>query len=151
MSIETTLNLTRDDKRALKETAYMLGITVSMLVSRLMNRVLHEKYAGKLFSRVKYQKRREKGELTKLHICLRPDAYEGFIDLRKVLKLSVSFVVSIAIKKFLIEIIDASINDKNTDKYSLPYFYIVKNFDGIHYFLLIRGIPAQKHLERLLL
>jgi hypothetical protein len=149
MPIETTLNLTEERINMIKKSAMTMKLPVGAIMSLLINRVIGSKAAARTFARVRYQKRPDGGKWKRLHVSLRPDAYEGCVDLRKLLKLSVSYIISMALDEYIVEILDNISTD--ADNYTPPYFFISKNTDGIQYFLIIRGIPAQKHINNLLL
>jgi hypothetical protein len=151
MIVETSVNLSSALVDLLKKTAAHLGISVSRLVTVLLNKVTMDDTLVVMFSRVRYQKRDPGDTWRQLHLYLRKDAYEGGLDLRKVRKLSVSFVIALAVKQYLKDIILEYKQNKSTDNSTPPYIFISKTFDGIQYFLIIRGIPRKKHLQNLLL
>jgi hypothetical protein len=144
MLIETTINIHIDILNRLSRAGQVSGYSKRDIISMLMRRYSFDNTRPPiLWSRVKYQKRDVKGNWQRLHLVLNPDEYEYFLDLRKVLKLSVSGCIAYAVDKFLDEILN------KIKKFSDNYRY--KNYtfsgiivDGIICWILYWGIP--KHL-----
>lgn len=92
------------------------------------------------WSRVRYQKRDETGNWRHLHLTLRPDEYEFFLDLRKVFKFSVSSLVAYAVEKYLEEIVKKL--SKGSDNYRYKN-YMFQRFivDGVICWIFSWGIP----------
>ena len=149
MNIETSVNLSGQSVNTLKETAGRLGISVSRLVSILIMIVLRSQEEIIILKRVKYQKRLLDDKWKTLHLYLRSDVYESSLDLKKVMKMSVSFIIATAIEKYLDEIVNKLKQKENTDNYMLPYIFILKIIDEIQYIIIIRGIPTPQHLQKL--
>jgi hypothetical protein len=116
MTAETTINIHSNTFARLTAAATHLRISRSMLVSSLVT-FYNGKNPAYLPARIRvcYQERRDKESWRRLHLCLRRDEYDFFFDLRFVLKLSVSLIVSQAIDLYLDELIQMMEND--TDKY----------------------------------
>lgn len=105
--IHTTVNLGLHQAVLLNESAVRLGVTRSRLVVLLMRKVLlHWKRMKRNFSTVKYQKSGTAQEWKTVHVFLRKEDYEIFIDMRKFFKWSVSALVAMAIKEYLHEILE---------------------------------------------
>ena len=116
--MKTTLNMHKDTVEKIKEAALSRGISISLMISKLMQKVMGENIRYMRMGRlIQYQKRCGKKEWRKVHVKLRGDEYEYFHDLRKLLKMSVSFIVANAVKRYLNEIM----NEKSSDNY--PYHY----------------------------
>lgn len=73
---------------------------------------------------VQYQERSDKESWKTIHLTVREDEYEYLLDLRKLLKMSVSRILAFAVKKYL-----AKLNEKNiTDKNHYKNYVIIKEF-----------------------
>ena len=76
---------------------------------------------GRLGTMVRYQRRCEPDKWHVFHLQVRMDDYEYFLDLRKLLKMSVSLLLAYAVEKYL---------DKqkvlNTDNYWYKNYVIIK-------------------------
>ena len=107
MRIETTVNLADDTGRRLDRAAERLGVSRSVVIVALMNRVMNEH--GSLVScwcRVKYQRRGAAGNRRRLHVTLAARDYEFFLDSRKLFKRSVSLLLAWAVDNFLDELLE---------------------------------------------
>jgi hypothetical protein len=121
--METTLNMHVDVLRHITRAAHSKGITRTEMIIILIKRVMDENgrtiRMGKM---VKYQKQNTNGYWHKFHVILREDEYEYFLDLRKLLKMSVSLILAYAVEKYLIQLVDGKI----TDNYRFVNYVIVK-------------------------
>ncbi len=139
--IETTINIRGSLKRRVIMASCRSGKSCSDIVAaalkRVMNEVNHEVMIG---TRVKYQERRDPSEWETLHVLWLPEDYEYFTDLRKFRKMSVSYVVSYAIKKYLKHIIDQISTDNYLNIFS-GYICIKEIIDTIPSWRLIWGRP----------
>ena len=76
---------------------------------------------------------------------MRADEYEYFLDLRKILKMSVSLIVAYAVEKFL----DMLMKENNTDNNRYRNYIIAREvIDNIICWKLIWGFP--RNLKKLL-
>jgi len=70
------------------------------------------------------------------------------VDLRKVRKLSVSFIVALAIREYLDEIIrELSKKKIITDNYHHSYIFIANIYNGICSFTTFWGVPPEQILK----
>jgi hypothetical protein len=127
--IETTVRLGRETVARIALACEGRGVTRSCLVSALV------RYAsGKMrplpegWVRVKYQGRRMKEEWRCQHLVLRPDEYEFFGDMRKVMRLSVSCIVAYAVEHYLDEML--AISGEDTDNYRYRNYIIARFMAG---------------------
>lgn len=127
MKIETTINISREQLDKLSIAAERLKTSRTALISSLLNH--HSRINRRcleLWKSVKYQERMDKSKWRRFHICVRGDEYEFFIDLRKVMKMSVSFLIAYAIDEYLDELFSST--DNSTDNY--PYCnYMISKFE----------------------
>ncbi len=100
--METTLNINCDILKQITKAALRKKIAQSDMIILLLNKVMDNTqnpyFLGKM---VKYQERRSPDQWHRFHIQLRPDEYEFFLDLRKLLKMSVSLILAYAVGKYL--------------------------------------------------
>jgi len=125
MMVETTIRIGCEAAGRIAETCESRGIRRAVLVSALVRfasgrmRPLPEEWL-----RVKYQGRRGKQEWRCVHLSVRPDEYEFFGDMRKVQRLSVSFIVAYAVEHFLNEMLEMM--GKDTDNYRYRNYLIAQ-------------------------
>jgi len=93
---------------------------------------------------VLYQERRPKHKWKRVHLSLRRDEYEYCIDLRKVKKLSVSFIIAIAIEQFLDDLISKIENNPDNYRYR-NYIIICKTVNNVTNINIYWGIPPEKN------
>lgn len=141
MFIDTTMNLDREVLARLDSAAEMLGVSRRHLVSSLLGFAPRRACAAAGASdRVRYQERRDKGKWYKLHVRLRKDEYEFFSDLRKVMKMSVSFIIAWAIEQYLEELSEQMKDD--VDKYRYRNYAIMSKIIGnVTCLIIYWGIP----------
>jgi hypothetical protein len=94
---------------------------------------------------VQYQGRRSSPEWRVFHIQVREDMYEYWLDLRKLLKMSVSLILAHAVKKFLCKLMKIN----STDNYLCKNYIIIKEIiDSVIVWKFIWGYPP--NLEKFL-
>jgi hypothetical protein len=98
---------------------------------------------------VQYQKDNDAVNWHRLHVSFSNYSYELALDLRKVLKLSVSYIISLAIVEYLDEIVESlCIKKKDIDNYLQNYVFISNDYNGVHYFTTFWGYPSEKILNK---
>ncbi len=144
--METTLNIRADLLDQITHAAKTNNISNSEMISILIQKVLEENInQGPLGKRVRYQRRRNPHEWRIFHVKIREDMYEYWLDLRKLLKLSVSFILAYAVKKYLSKLIEG----KDTDNYHPNNYIIAKeSYDNVIVWKLIWGFPPD--LEKII-
>ena len=143
MKIETTVYLESAMIEKLTASATEKGVSRSALISSLMNRMalVYREYASPLKG-VRYQERDGGAAKRRLHVCLRPGEYEMFIDERKVFKLSVSFILAVAVERFLCDMVD--LIEKYGDNYRCQNYAIMHiNIENVTAWVLYWGIPPR--------
>jgi hypothetical protein len=112
--METTLNIRTDIIDKVNMAALSRGISRSemivILIKKVMNDISDPVRMGRL---VRYQERGRPDEWHTFHLYVREDDYEYFLDLRKLLKMSVSLILAYAVEKFLDKLMKSSVTDNN--------------------------------------
>jgi hypothetical protein len=141
MNIATTLNVRRETLERFDDACRESGIKRRDLVSSLVNFA-----AGKMKGRyaawhgVRYQACG--GGWKRMHVALRGDEYEFFIDQRKVLKLSVSYIFGYAVEHYLDELLE--LMKCRCDNYQYRNYAIMNiSIDNVSCWLLCWGIPPE--------
>lgn len=139
--METTVNIHDNIFIKINCAAEKSGISRSemivYLIKRIMDDIINPENIGKM---VKYQKKSSPAEWHRFHIQLKMDDYEYLLDLRKLLKMSVSLILAIAVEKYL------NVKKKLliTDNYQYKNYIIVKEvIDNIICWKFIWGYPLQ--------
>lgn len=146
--IETTININIDLLKKIDDASLLLNISKSKVISLLLIKIAHDKkLQGKIFSTVKYQQKADKKSWHKLHVCFDSAVHEYGLDLRKLLKKSVSFIIASAIGEILNRLIK-EIKKKGPDKYSKNYVLITGDVDNINSFTIFLGYPRSKYLKK---
>ncbi|HOT43996.1 MAG TPA: hypothetical protein PLM53_20240 [Spirochaetota bacterium] len=133
--METTMNINNDLLAAISRAAVKRGISRSRMIVLILKEVLPDingpaRY-GKLIC---YQERSNPESWHTFHLQVREDDYEFLLDLRKLLKMSVSCILAYAFKRYLKRI--------NTDKNRFKNYVIIKRINaGIIFWTLIWGYP----------
>ena len=129
MAIETTVHIHKKTLEMLNKSANLTGETRTYIISLLMQKVMnnnHEKL--KFFSRIRYQEQDKKVNWHRLHITLNEYEYEYYLDMRKFFKMSVSFILARAVRRYLNEVV-YKLLDKNviTDNYRYRNYIFIKD------------------------
>ena len=139
--IETTININKDILENITKVSRIIGKSRTDTIVMLLKKVMKTD-GGKacIHRRIKYQESRDRREWHTLHISFSGDEYEYFLDLRKLLKMSLSYIVAYAAKKYLNNLI----KDKDTDNYYFENYILAKEeADGIIYWKFFWGAPGK--------
>ncbi len=152
MKVDTTINIKLVILTRIDASAKMLSISRSKLVELLLKRMMQGKNTDKnRFTRVKYQKRDKNANWKRPHIMMEPDLYEKSIDMRKLYKMSVSHIVTVAYKKYFDSVIAELKNGESTDKNRRNYICIAKKHGMVFSYTVFWDYPQEeelvKHLE----
>lgn len=145
MLIETTLHVHKNILDKLDTGVAISGRSRTSLIKMLIQRMMkHNQNVIKTNSRIKYQERDLKENWKRINIVFNEYEYEYCLDLRKFFKMSVSYILAIAVLSYLDEIIN---KDKRTDKYFYTsYIFIKKTYDYATCWLIYWGIPPSLHV-----
>jgi hypothetical protein len=143
MNITTTINIRKDLLERLDRAAVASGSSIKCLLSALLREYMDDGRAKhSAFTRVCYQERRSRDQWRRLHLSLGCDEYEYCIDLRKVCKMSVSFLAAYAIEEFLDDLMKKS--GKNMDSYRYRNYAIMKiKVQKVICWVIYWGIPRK--------
>ncbi len=151
MKIDTTINIKQEVLEKIDECAAQFSISRSQLVSLLINSMIKENHTDKnRFTRVKYQKRDENTTWKRPHLMFEQDMYEKCIDIRKLLKLSVSFIVLVAFNRYIDKVVSGLMNGVNTDNNAQNYICIGRKSRGIYSYVIFWDFPPEKELIKFL-
>ncbi len=146
MPIDTTLHVHKSIMETLNKSAEETGRAKTIIIKLLMQRVMNNSQKMiKSFSRIQYQGRDVKEKWHRLHIALNEYEYEYYLDMRKFYKMSVSYILAYAVRRYLREIINELI-DKNfrTDNYLYKNYAFMKyTIDEIICWRIYWGIHPQ--------
>ncbi len=108
---------------------------IVFLIQKMMSNITDPGRIGRM---VQYQEKRDPSEWRVFHVRVREDVYEYWLDLRKLLKMSVSLILAYAVKKFLSKLLKI----KTTDNYQFKNYLIVKEIiNSVIVWKFIWGIP----------
>ena len=141
MKIETTLYINKTILDKITKTSKTLGKSRTETIIILMKKIMDcDKMKALINSSIKYQKNDDHNNWHRFHLSLLDVDYEYFLDLRKLMKMSVSNILAYAVNKFL-----HTLNKQNfTDNYTFSNYILVKNsVDGIIFWQLFWGIPRK--------
>ena len=145
MEHHTTLNLKLSVYLKLKELAKEKDISVTMAIVFLMKflskEVQHRKMPERL---VEYQKLTEGEEWRTCHVYWSFPEYQHFVDMRNFLKMSVSFLVAEALRRYGHFLLDFSSADLEDDKnLFLHHSLVKKTVLGQQFFITCWGKPTK--------
>ena len=130
----------------INRAALALGMSRSKTIILMLKQVMKNiPDPGRMGRLVQYQPRSSRENWHRFHIQLRIDDYEYLLDLRKLLKMSVSSILAYALEKYGNKVILS----KKTDNYRYINYMIMREvIDGIICWRFIWGFPSR--IERLL-
>ena len=142
MLIETTVHINRGILKMINECAEKKRRTRASIIKLLMQRMMNDNQRMlKSYTRIRYQPRDEKENWYRVHLVLSECEYEYFLDMRKFFKMSVSYILSYAVLRYLDDLTDWN---NNTDNYCYNnYIIMMKTFDGTVLWQIYWGIPPQ--------
>jgi hypothetical protein len=145
--METTLNVHVEILETIALAAASAGISRSKMITMLIKMTMDDiPDPARIGSMVRYQKRRKPDEWRQIHLQLRIDDYEYFQDLRKLRKMSISYILAYAIENFLARLLD----NRNTDNYRYQnYIVIQETIENITSWRFIWGYPPniEKYIQ----
>jgi hypothetical protein len=137
--METTLNIRADILEQITRAANSNSISCSEMIALLILQVTADiANPGRIGMMVQYQGRRSSQDWHVFHVQVREDMYEYWLDLRKLLKMSVSLILAYAVKKFLCKLMKIN----STDNYLCKNYIIIKEvIDSVIVWKFIWGYP----------
>jgi hypothetical protein len=145
--METTLNINIHVLGKIRNAALLRGINITGIIVLILKKTMDETSRSVKTGRlVQYQGRCSHHEWRRVHVRFEADEYEYFLDLRKLMKMSLSLILSIGIDKFL----DSITKNKNTDNNRyINYLIINERIDSISCWRMIWGYPPSivQHLR----
>lgn len=127
MALETTLNINSIVLKQITIVAKRSGISRSAVIVYLLKKIMEDiPDPDRLGKMVQYQERRPRGDWHVFHLKLREDEYEYFMDLRKLLKMSVSLILAFAVKKLL----HLTAKKIITDNYTYKNYVLIREMIG---------------------
>ena len=102
MLIETTININSNLLLRVNRVSWEIGRSRRIIISWLLGRLSADReMSPRSWSRIRYQERDEEKNWEESHLYLTPAEYELFLDLKKVYKMSGSYLIAFAIRKYL--------------------------------------------------
>ena len=141
MEHHTTLNLELSTYRELKHIAETKNSSVTTVIVALMKflskEVTHRKMPERL---VEYQKLSEGEEWCTCHVYWSFPEYQHFVDIRNFFKMSVSFLVSEALRKYGHQLLNSPSEELWDDKNLFPHYsFGKKTVSGQQFFIICWG------------
>lgn len=143
MLIETTININYKALLRVCRVAGKLGRSRRTIMSWLLGRLSDDRDISPVsWSRIRYQKRDISNNWENPHLYLTPAEYELFLDLKKVYKMSGSYLIAYAIEKYITELLHKKA--RLADNYRFTNYglsrFIIK---GVVCWTLYWGIPPR--------
>jgi hypothetical protein len=136
--METTLNIHADILAKVTRAAKYRGMSRSALILILMKKVMADiADPARMGSLVRYQDAGRSRDWRTFHLTVREDEYEFLLDLRKLMKMSVSRILAFAVKKYLRKL-KKGITDNNR---FFNYTVLREIFDGVICWRFMWGFP----------
>jgi hypothetical protein len=148
--VNTTISISNKIINLIIQHSHQLGITPSaLIVEALSSQLSYLESRNESLGTINYQKFITTSSWSRFHIYLSTQEYEHLLDLRRFLKISVSKIISIALKNYLSLCIKKVAKKEYTDNYrfnshSMIVFY---SPSGKQTFISCWGIPDEIHIE----
>jgi len=151
MLIETTLNINYQIRHKLEKASVKTGKTHSMLIAIIVKKIGndHLLYLNDNM-RIRYQQREANVQWHHLHVSLIIREYELLQDFRKFFKRSISSLISIAVDKYLDDIVNdcCGLNNNHgfTDNNQFIHYIIIRDVvDKVICWRIYWGLPENIH------
>lgn len=149
MNIITTVNIRDDLLTRMKTRKQELNISLNKIVNFLLLKALNwRKKSIKTFKSIKYQVKYENISWHKLHISMDNALYERCLDMRKLYKLSVSYILAICIKMYLDILSKKIIMAKGTDNYHNCYLLFSNTDKNVFSFTIFWSLPGENIIKK---
>ena len=152
MKFQTSFYMSERVFDKLQAASHRTGESICDLISQMMYRYAKDHKARRIaVGTVKYQDRDVNENWKVFRVALDEDDYELYTDMRKVLKRSVSFIIALAVEKYLEAIVNALL--EYLDCYS-RLFYAAKGKDSedhviwIYKWRIEQKIPTEKLIHQ---
>jgi hypothetical protein len=151
--METTLNIHIDVLRQIADAARIRGVSRSEMIVYLLKKAMdYISNPGRFGTLVRYQERGRPEDWHAFHIKMRPDDYEYMLDLRKLLKMSVSLILARSVRRYIrkkekAEFMPLYKNKADKNRYK-NYVLIQETVSGVVCWKLLWGFPPniENHL-----
>lgn len=145
MQLETTIYISEENYLKLEEKKAETGISKNRLIKCLLrNEVSREKRVPVLLNTVSYQEKLcADDKFRRLHVALDDELYERCLDMRRVFKLSVSYIIALCISQYLDDINSAEFN---TDNYRNVYIFFSEKNEFFKGYVVYWDIPTHETL-----
>ena len=146
--LETTVYISEDNLLKLENKKEESGLSINQIIICLFRREIgSEIRKPRLMQTVSYQEREfDKQIFRRFHISLDDDLYEKCLDLRKVFKMSVSYILALCIDKYL----DDIDSDKlDTDNYPKIYMFFPEKDGFFKAYIIYWDKPKKKTTQNL--
>jgi hypothetical protein len=143
---DTTINIHEDIYTRISAAAVKLDTSRRDIIIRLLMRMMKNNSTPRRgFTTVKYQPGDATGRWHPFHICYKNDENEFSVDLRKFSKYSVSFILAIAVEKYLDQL-TGDANEKGMYNYTGFSNYVIYRevVEGIISWRLYWGYPPEE-------
>ncbi len=147
--IDTTINIKSDLLTRITKATADHGISLNRIIAVLIYKSLKNcSIKIKLFNTVKYQETGDDIIWHTLHVSFTEDIYEKALDMRKVLKMSVSFIIARAIEVYLNDVIRELSDKTDTDNYIQEYVCISNKYNGFLNFSIFWSNQPDKIIKK---
>jgi hypothetical protein len=137
--METTLNIHTDILEQIAKAAQSNHISRSEMILFLIKKVARDiSNPGRIGRLVQYQDKARPEDWRVFHVKVREDMYEYWLDLRKLLKMSVSLILAHAVKRYLDKPMKVDRTDNNLCK---NYIILKEVIDSVIIWKFVWGFP----------
>ena len=139
MAIKTTINIHNEILDKITKVSYSLGKSRTEIIIMLLMQVMkNDTNKATICKSIKYQKCDGNKKWHKFHIILKDNEYEYLLDLRRLLKMSVSLLLAFSVKKYLKKLSKCDF----TDNYLFKNYILAREIDdGVISWKLFWNIP----------
>ncbi len=145
MSIETTINISQKNLNIIRTISCNQNKTVSNCIITIIEGLYKSEHLKeRSFKRIEYQKGESDTVWKILHIYMDEGIYEFFLDLKKVFKLSFSYIVALAIQFY-----QNDYKKMKHDNYGLFYYFQPYRYENSLILLTIYKKPPKKNKKKI--
>lgn len=145
MSVETTMYIHDTTMGLVNDACALIGIKKNAMIVLLLHYAMADmKHAIRTGCRVRYQERDRRDKWHTVHVRFREDEADYVKDLRNFLKLSDSFILAMAARAYINDMVRKSKRDEKLDNYRFSNYLIIREvIDGLIHWRICWGYPGK--------
>lgn len=153
MSLKTTLNIRLSKAEKIYLISQKFDLSISFILNTLFKMIFEShKFEAKFYKKIMYQDKiiDNSDRWKRLPISFQEDVYEKCLDMKKIFRLSSSFLLSEAIDKYLDKLLIELKLKKNSDNYTNNYLIYLTRDGYFNHITILWDMVDTETIKKLL-